>query len=1201
MQDSFVSATEFWMGVECLSPSSAPKCKKEAPGGPQTWEVSADPEVPWLDPAKIAAVQSLLQAKGGNRKSSFTVQYTAYCGLIPVPQVVELIRQHFGVKPIEEPEPRRPEPIATLALTLNAHGFVVGDPFVSSLPWAVNQVLSARSHEHLDFTGFFGTENVLEKLLAELERAMERLYLVKASTQSEEAEAQPTSEGELKPLSLAAVEALCKQIYTACGWNPSNQLSTIRIQAKIVGLKQAENEESSDLLNSFFVEDLGKTRLEIKRGNYGAALNTFMTGRLRSDRIDIRSKVDTFVEKALAPDMMPLGCWPSEHGLVRAQQFAVNKIMQQLGKSAGIFSVNGPPGTGKTTLLRDIVAAVVVERAHSMCNFVSPLDAFSERISAEGWAFGKLWALDPSLAKSGIVVASSNNGAVENITKELPGIKALPAGSTLRYLSAVSDSVATLADAKERNQGTTWGLIAAVMGNKSNRKSFFQKMRWSPKNSGEGPLAPLVSLWELMDTGQHTALPWDVAVDGFEKARSRASKARARMQSISVEIKNKQAYARAIPSYEKQLVLLKDKVAQSLAFANQAKTAADQAATGYRNAKVRSDALGVWKQASVRAYQRSKEFADGGYQDLDDELVDVERSLVHEQDSKQVAERLLAAVRDRKPGFFARLFSLGKKTEQWESDTRVAEDELRGAARSMRAAEKVLGDKKSKAKARDRLKTDIRLVEAELTAAEEHCSRLGISSPSSSTISEEQLTALEERARATAVELDRTRRALAEAEIRVQQGANELRELRAGLASAEQVLQEMRVTSKMEQAWLGSGLSEDQLQLESPWSDDELFQVRQELFCRAMELHESFIAHSWPKLKNNLSALISINKGEISAYGVSGGVNRLWDSMFMVVPVISTTFASFARMFDGWGKESIGWLLIDEAGQAPPQAAMGAIWRSERVVVVGDPLQIEPVVSFPRQLMVPLMDRCRAEHVYHPMTSSVQVLADMGNQFGTLLGVGEDAKWLGSPLRVHRRCLDPMFSVSNAISYDNMMVYGTGEHKGDLWFGESAWIEVPATSRNGNSVPEQVAAAVQMAAEFEKHYGIKSEGKYNLYLITPFKDVRNALEDALRSRIKNRAAVSGMFGTVHTFQGKEADVVIFVLGGTPGSISSFAADKANLLNVALTRAKKRVYVIGAKADWARAPFYSTLYHNPKLEKRDTVPPIILPNLRKLGN
>ena len=29
------------------------------------------------------------------------------------------------------------------------------------------------------------------------------------------------------------------------------------------------------------------------------------------------------------------------------------------------------------------------------------------------------------------------------------------------------------------------------------------------------------------------------------------------------------------------------------------------------------------------------------------------------------------------------------------------------------------------------------------------------------------------------------------------------------------------------------------------------------------------------------------------------------------------------------GQDSLGWLLIDEAGQATPQSAAGAIWRSK--------------------------------------------------------------------------------------------------------------------------------------------------------------------------------------------------------------------------------------------------------------------------------
>ena len=74
-------------------------------------------------------------------------------------------------------------------------------------------------------------------------------------------------------------------------------------------------------------------------------------------------------------------------------------------------------------------------------------------------------------------------------------------------------------------------------------------------------------------------------------------------------------------------------------------------------------------------------------------------------------------------------------------------------------------------------------------------------------------------------------------------------------------------------------------------------------------------------------------------------------------------------------------------------------------------------------------------------------------------------------------------------------------------------------------------------------------------------------------------------GTVHTFQGKQACAVFFVLGADKSlSVpSNWASRKPNLLNVAVTRAQARFYMIGDYDLWKTWPHFEVAAK--KLERR----------------
>ena len=353
----------------------------------------------------------------------------------------------------------------------------------------------------------------------------------------------------------------------------------------------------------------------------------------------------------------------------------------------------------------------------------------------------------------------------------------------------------------------------------------------------------------------------------------------------------------------------------------------------------------------------------------------------------------------------------------------------------------------------------------------------------------------------------------------------------------------------------------DDLQMSTPWFDQSYRVLQSKLFVMALRVRKQFLYEN----RKNIKAAIIIWGQQKKYLEKKAVIEAAWNWINMTIPVISSTFASISRMCKNLGKETLGHLFIDEAGQALPQAAVGAIYRSKYVMAVGDPLQIKPVLTLDSNTLDMLGRHFGVTEKYLSESASVQTLVDAASQYGFYRKQDKcDDSWIGIPLWVHRRCRYPMFTISNTISYDGFMVQGIKE------YGKTGWFDVGGTADN-KYVEAQGEFLLQKLKEMsDKNPKILDKKEKDvIYVITPFSNVAYHLSRKLQKIGFTRYDEHGKptnVGTVHTFQGKEAPIVFFVLGADRQSSGAarWAVTEPNIMNVAATRAKEAFYIIGDK-------------------------------------
>jgi superfamily I DNA and/or RNA helicase len=822
-------------------------------------------------------------------------------------------------------------------------------------------------------------------------------------------------------------------------------------------------------LHSFFIKDLEKAKKE-NTENLNRYLNGFSGDKLNLGiPLDLPNGSPNFdsriFEEILRPKLYPLGRFPSnpDHALSFMQQVAVNLALNENDENNGFISVNGPPGTGKTTLLKDIFAELVVRQAALICEL--PDKAMRDGLIYEDITDPKdkktLGTLPGRVSNKNIIVASSNNGAVQNIVNELPKIKDISEHFQKELANAdYFKSISNLTPSAERNakrqkistkraDDKNWGLFSMEGGNRDNVSNL------------------LLNIKHIEDYLDHDHYPDSNVYQEFSSLYAEAARERERTQKYSEVIGS-------LPEKKKQYERQNQEMTR------------------------RRDDLTMLQEETKRELETLRQEEDG----LRTDFSEISYSLANLDNELLQAERHFDVVGTQKPGFFwfHKLFGTPKGKQFFDklNDANEALNDLFSQKKALLNRRSLL-EKASKKNVGERTSLTRRLQEAEY-----------------------------------------------EFGARIAKQESDLRALTEEIAA----LEEFKAHSNIEA--LDFLKSYGALQQSNPWFAKEFRIFQSKLFISALKVRKQFLFEN----KEHLKAARNIYKERYDYVknGASGQlVAEAWQWLNFAIPVVSTTFASFRSMFHSLPENSIGNLFIDEAGQALPQAAVGAIFRSKRVMAVGDPSQIKPVLTLDSEALCLIRQNYKVSGKFISGDASAQTLADEACRYGFLKNGEDGNKWVGIPLWVHRRSNYPMFTISNTISYGGMMVQGIPEDKAR---GKSEWLD---------STGEATDKFVKEQAELLKHLISERlrenpELAKNIYVISPFNNVAGRLANELI------AFKDVNVGTVHKFQGKEAKIVYLVLGADKKSegAARWAVSEPNIMNVAATRAKEEFYVIGDK-------------------------------------
>lgn len=243
--------------------------------------------------------------------------------------------------------------------------------------------------------------------------------------------------------------------------------------------------------------------------------------------------------------------------------------------------------------------------------------------------------------------------------------------------------------------------------------------------------------------------------------------------------------------------------------------------------------------------------------------------------------------------------------------------------------------------------------------------------------------------------------------------------------------------------------------------------------------------------------------------------------------VLSTTFSARSCVFTG---KPYDYIIMDEASQVSIDTGALALTCARNTVIVGDTMQLPNVVTDEDRLKLDVIMR------QYNITDGYDCAKNSFLQ--SVLGVIKNVP--ETLLREHYRCHPRIINFCNQKFYGGNLLIMTEDK------GEKDVLTAMRTVKGNHAInhynQREIDVVMEEVLPVLKDYD-------NVGIITPYNNQVDAFNNQLRK---------GIAGTIHKYQGRENDAIIMSV--VDNQITPFA-DDANMLNVAVSRAKKKFCLV----------------------------------------